>query len=71
MPDKKILGKLKQKAVDAVKSADGESRRIYPQPSARPVFNNRAVFGVGLLIGLVIGLWVGMFLCMFLPMVMK
>jgi hypothetical protein len=70
MPDRKILGKLKGKAVSAVKSADGESRRIYPQPSARPVFNNRVVFGAGLLTGLVIGLWVGMFLCMFLPMVM-
>jgi hypothetical protein len=64
------LDKLKEKALDAVESADRKSRIICPQPSVRPVFNNRVVFGAGLLTGLVIGLWVGMFLCMFLPMVM-
>jgi len=65
------LDRLKEKAVESVKSADGETRRRYPQPSARPVYNNRVVFGAGLLTGLVVGMWVGMFLCMFLPMVVK
>jgi hypothetical protein len=42
-----------------------------PQPAIRPVYNNRVVFGAGVVTGLVIGIWVSMFLCNFIPMVLS
>lgn len=44
---------------------------VCPQPSARPVYNNRVVFGAGVATGFVIGIWVSMFLCNFIPMVLS
>lgn len=52
------------------RTASPASKR-YPQPPIKAVYNNRVVFGAGVVTGLVIGIWVSMFLCNFIPMVLS
>jgi predicted lipid-binding transport protein (Tim44 family) len=63
--------KIAEKTADALRSADRLMQSRYPQPPAKPVYNNRFVFLSGLATGLLIGLWLAMFLLTYIPTVIK
>lgn len=56
----------KAKIKDSIHQKMGDIDRRYPQPTPKPVYNNRVVFGAGLVTGLITGIWIGIFIYLFL-----